>query len=244
MFFEADDDLFTPFVTHQQLERPRNDKTRAQLEADREAALWVLSKVDGCTVSTQHLASTVRRFTDAPVEVVPNAIDAGWFQEVQAGVSRIVPGPVIGWAGGNRPDADLEQMAQAWGRIAAAHPEVTFAVVGHQPPVISQHVPPERLLKVPWLHPEDYPKGLVGIDIGCCPLDDHPFNRCKSPIKAWEYALGGAAVVASPTVYGKVLRSTSSGRTLGVRGLHGGGVGGHAGLLLEYPEAARAGGES
>jgi glycosyltransferase involved in cell wall biosynthesis len=211
LFFEADDDLFTPFVTHQQLDRPHNDKTRAQLEADREAALWVLSKVDGCTVSTQHLASTVRRFTDAPVEVVPNAIDAGWFQEVQAGVSRIVPGPVIGWAGGNRPDADVEQMAVAWGRIAAAHPEVTFAVVGHQPPVISQHVPPERLLKVPWLHPEDYPKGLLGIDIGCCPLDDHPFNRSKSPIKAWEYALGGAAVVASPTVYSRVLRDSFTG---------------------------------
>ena len=218
VFFEADDDLFTPFVTHQQLERPNNDKTRAQLEADREAALWVLSKVDGCTVSTQYLASTVRRFTDAPVEVVPNAIDAGWFQQVQAGVSRITPGPVIGWAGGTRPDADLEEMAIAWERIASRFPEVTFAVVGHHPPVVAQHVPPDRLLKVPWLHPEDYPKGLVGIDIGCCPLDDHPFNRSKSPIKAWEYALSGAAVVASPTVYGRVLRHAANGHLASTAG--------------------------
>ena len=201
LFFEADDDLFTPFVTEQQLSRVNPEKSRRELEADREAAQWVLRLCDGVTVSTQYLASTVRRFTPAPVEVVPNAIDAGWFQEQQAGMARTLPGPVIGWAGGNRPDADLEQMAVAWGRIARRYPDVTFAVMGHDPPVVREHVPHERLVRVPWLHPEDYPKGLVGIDIGCCPLQETPFNRSKSPVKAFEYALSGAAVVASPTVY-------------------------------------------
>ena len=71
---------------------------------------------------------------------------------------------------------------------------------------------------MPWLHPEDYPKGLLGIDIGCCPLDDHPFNRSKSPIKAWEYALSGAAVVASPTVYGKVIRHAANGHLASTAG--------------------------
>ena len=32
-------------------------------------------------------------------------------------------------------------------------------------------------------------------------MEDRPFNRCKTGIKAYEYALSGAAVVASPTVY-------------------------------------------
>ena len=201
LFCEADDDLFTPFVTEQQLNRVNPDKSRRELEADREASQWVLRLCDGVTVSTQYLASTVRRFTAAPVEVVPNAIDAGWFAQQQQGVARTLPGPVIGWAGGNRPDADLEEMAVAWGRIAKRYPDVTFAVMGHDPPVVRREVPPERLVRVPWLHPEDYPKGLVGIDIGCCPLQETPFNRSKSPIKAFEYALSGAAVVASPTVY-------------------------------------------
>lgn len=201
LFFEADDDLFTPFVTEQQLNRIAPEKSRRELEADREASQWVLRMCDGVTVSTQYLASTVRRFTPAPVEVVPNAIDAEWFRERQAGMRRVRPGLTIGWAGGNRPDADLAEMAAAWGRIAQAYPDVTFAVMGHDPPVVRQHVPPERLVRVPWLHPDDYPKGLVGIDIGCCPLQETPFNRSKSPIKAWEYGLSGAAVVASPTVY-------------------------------------------
>jgi glycosyltransferase involved in cell wall biosynthesis len=211
VFYEADDDLFTPFVVHQQLGRIKAEKTRAQLEADRQAALWVLGHVDGVTVSTQYLASTVRRYTDAPVEVVPNAIDAGWFLEQQQGVERPIPGPTIGWAGGNRPDTDLEQMAEAWGRIARRFPDVTFVVVGHQPPVIARHVPEGRIKRTEWLPTHEYPKALVGIDIGCCPLEETPFNRSKTPIKAWEYALSGACVVASPTVYGKVIRPMANG---------------------------------
>jgi glycosyltransferase involved in cell wall biosynthesis len=211
LLFEADDDLFTPFMVDQQLGRVRAEKTRAELEADREASLWVLARCDGVTVSTQYLASTVRRFTDAPVEVVPNAIDDEWFAKTQKGVPRPVPGVTIGWAGGNRPDRDLAQMAVAWGRIAARFPDVAFVVMGHQPPVIGEHVPEGRIHRVPWMEAEQYPRGMVGIDVGCCPLDDHPFNRSKTPIKAWEYALSGAAVVASPTVYGKVIRHAANG---------------------------------
>src|SRR5262245_52825972 len=211
VLFEADDDLFTPFMVEQQLGRINPEKTRAQLEADREAALWVLGQCDGVTVSTQYLASTVRRFTDAPVEVVPNAIDAGWFTARQQGVARPIAGLTIGWAGGNRPDADLEQMAIAWGHVAAVFPDVTFVVMGHHPPVIRQHVPADRLVERPWLHPDDYPTGLVGIDIGCCPLQETPFNRSKTPIKAYEYALSGAAVVASPTVYRHVIQHEDNG---------------------------------
>jgi len=211
LLFEADDDLFTPFVTEQQLGRVAPEKTRAQLEADRAAALWVLGKVDGVTVTTQYLASTVRRFTGAPVAVVPNALDAEWFLERQQGVPRPVPGPTIGWAGGNRPDTDLEQMAVAWGRIAERFPDVTFRVVGHQPPVLREHVPEHRLHRTEWLPTGDYPRALVGLDIGCCPLEWTPFNRSKTPIKAWEYGVSGAAVVASPTVYGNVIRHGQNG---------------------------------
>jgi hypothetical protein len=205
VFFEADDDLFTPFMVEQQAHRINPEKTRAQLEADRADALWAMGRCDGVTVSTQYLASTVRRYTSAPVEVVPNAIDAGWFLSRQRGVPRPCPNPIIGWAGGNRPDADVEPMAVAWGRVARRYPEVMFLVFGHQPPVVAAHVPDERVMRISWLPSQDYPRGLVGVDVGCCPLEDTPFNRSKTPIKAWELALSGAAVVASPTVYGKVI---------------------------------------
>ena len=209
--YETDDDLFTPFSSDQLHRRAPDAPPWAQLEAERAACVWVLQRVDGVTVTTQHLATTVRRFTDAPVEVVPNAIDAGWFAQVQAGVQRTVPPPTIGWAGGARPDADFEAMAQAWGRVARRYPQVRFVVQGAQPEPIARHVPADRLVSLPWMPVAAYPQGLVNIDIGCCPLEDRAFNRCKTPIKAWEYAVSGAAVVASPTVYQRCVTHGTSG---------------------------------
>jgi glycosyltransferase involved in cell wall biosynthesis len=211
ILYECDDDLFTPFMVEQQKAGVEREKTREVIDGEREATLWAMRQCDGVTVTTQHLATTVRRFTDKPVEVVPNAIDADWFRFVQRQAKRTVPGVTIGWAGGNRPDADLTQMATAWGRIAKRYPDVTFVVVGYQSDAIWGRVPHGRIKAVPWFPPGEYPKALVDIDIGCCPLEERPFNRCKTPIKAWEYALSGAAVVASPTVYRHSIEDKVSG---------------------------------
>ena len=58
---------------------------------------------------------------------------------------------------------------------------------------------------------EHYPSGLVEIDIGCASVVDAPFERCKSAIKCYEYAAAGAAVVATPTIYGSVIEHGVSG---------------------------------
>jgi glycosyltransferase involved in cell wall biosynthesis len=201
VFYEVDDDLFSPFMVRQQKAGIAAEETVENLEAQRQESVWTLQQCDGVTVSTQRLASVVRLYTDKPVAVVPNAIDAEWFAAVQKHGKRPVEGLTIGWAGGNRPDGDLREMAIAWGRIAKRYPDVTFVVFGHQPWVISEHVPEPRLKRIPWMNQYEYPLGLVGVDIGCCPLEDRPFNRCKSGIKVFEAGLSGSAVVASPTIY-------------------------------------------
>ena len=211
VLYECDDDLFTRFSFDQQARRTDREASLSDLALAGETDRWALTQVDGVTCSTQYLASTVRRFTDVPVEVVPNAIDADWFTSVQQGVPRPVAGPTVGWAGGGRPGDDLEPMAVAWGRIARARPDVTFLVAGNQPPILTEHVPEERLYRLPWLPPEQYPAGMVGMDVGCCPLADRAFNRCKTPIKAWEFGLSGSAVVASPTVYGACIEDGRNG---------------------------------
>lgn len=210
--YDADDDIFTSAETHRRIELDWADgQSFEQLEARRFERIWAMQQCDGVTVSTQRLATIVRSFTTRPVIVVPNAIDLQWFRGVVRATRRDIPGLTIGWAGGRRHDRDVDQMAEAWGWIARAYPEVRFVVQGHQPPVILEHVPFDRIARLPWMSLEDYPRGLAQIDIGCCAVADTPFNRPKSTIKAMEYAAAGAAVVASPTLYAGLVDHGSSG---------------------------------
>lgn len=210
--YDADDDIFTANETRRRIDLDWTEgKSEAELESDRRQRIWAMQQCDGVTVTTQRLATIVRQFTDKPVIVVPNAIDLPWFRAIVNATRRVVPGLTIGWAGGRRHDRDVEQMAEAWGRIARRYPDVTFVVQGWQPPVIAEHVPADRLVMLPWMKPERYPAGIAQVDIGCCAVADTPFNRAKSNIKAMEYAAAGAAVVASPTLYSGIVDSGASG---------------------------------
>lgn len=204
--YETDDDLYSPEI----LERVRktgdaelNARSDEQLERERQARIYALGLADGVTVSTEALAAVVRQYTDKPVLVVPNAIDLERFRVAIANYSRrTADSPLtIGWAGGNRPDRDAEQLGIAWGRIARRFPHVRFLVGGYPLGALLNAVPTERCVYVDKTSIGQYPATFAEVDIGCCPLADEVFNRSKSPIKAMEYAAAGAAVLASPTVY-------------------------------------------
>jgi spore maturation protein CgeB len=65
-------------------------------------------------------------------------------------------------------------------------------------------VPADQIVQLPWMSVAEYPRGMRNIDIGCASVADKHFNRCKTPIKLWEFALCGAVSVVSPTLYGQV----------------------------------------
>lgn len=200
--YECDDDLFSP----EGAERARlfGEYSDEELETLRLGRVHALQVCDGVTVTTPRLATYIRQWTDKPVEVVPNLLDWHWFTAQVAAGERTTPAPCIGWAGGKRPDRDLDAMAVAWGRIAQRFPQAHFYVQGYHPDILRDAVPPERLTLAPWAPLETYPRTLKNVDIGCCPLAAEDFNRAKTPIKSWEYVAAGACVVASPTVYSEV----------------------------------------
>jgi len=203
VIYEVDDDMVSDDFIRRLVQI--HSRVPRKAEETRDAILHTMQSADGVTVSSQRLASTIRRYTDRPIMVVPNYMDLDWFRAVQAKAERTVKGLSIGWAGGIRPDYDVEQMAIAWGRITQRYPDVQFVIQGWQPDIITQAVPAERLHRLPWMSIQEYPTGLVNVDIGCCPLTDTTFNRAKTFIKSMEYAVSGAAVVASPTVYGQII---------------------------------------
>lgn len=211
LVFEWDDDVFLERINTRALDVYREEgKTLEEWDIERRSRIFAVQLADGITCSTPRLATRLRTLTDRPVKVVPNYIDLRWWRSVQATVQRALPEPVIGWAGGRRPDRDALPMAAAWAKVAKRHPEARFVVAGWQPDLYAV-IPERQLIRSPWLPVLEYPKNYLGIDIGCCPLADEPFNRAKSPIKAFEFAASGAAVVASPTVYGQVVKHGRTG---------------------------------
>lgn len=213
LVMEVDDDLYSPAITDLQLQPDlKLGKSFEQLEQERAANIFALQLVDGVTVSTEHLAEVCRGFTDRPICVVPNAIDLERFRAALSGYQRQTTGLTIGWAGGSRPDRDARELAIAWGRIADRFDRVRFVVAGHPLQVLIEAVPEDRLTVLPHLPLDYYPRNYAEIDIGCATLADEPFSRSKSFIKALEYGVAGAAVVASPTVYADLIKDGVNGR--------------------------------
>lgn len=202
VIWECDDDILSEHV-NARIHLIDTEASLEQLEERRLDRLAAVRLCDGMTVSTPRLATVMRGLVDYPVHVVPNAIDLDWWAPEIAKAERTVPGLTVGWAGGTRPDNDIVPMAEAWGRIARRFPDVTFLCYGWQPEPFRDHVPEERLMVLPWQPVQDYAGPMVNFDIGCAAVADLPFNRSKTAIKAWEYAAAGAAVVATPTLYGK-----------------------------------------
>lgn len=218
VFGEYDDDFFTARGEQKDAEALGLTGLNEGSPQEMVASLRLL---DGVTVTTEAIRTSIEtHLPDYPIEVVPNAIDLDYWQAARSGWKRNARtrGKVtIGWAGGNRHDTDLEILAEAWRRIALEFPEVLFVVMGHQSPVLTKAVPPERLVPIQWLPltPTEstpaYPVGLAEIDIGCCSVFANRFNRAKTPIKAWEMAASGAAVVGTPWLYGEVIDHDENG---------------------------------
>jgi glycosyltransferase involved in cell wall biosynthesis len=212
VIYECDDDVFTPSINARLRQTVQTDATPELLEQRRQERLAAVRLCDAVTVSSQRLATVVRSLVadDVPVVTIPNAIDARWWRQAVKGRRRTIRGPVIGWAGGARPGDDMAALAEGWRRIAARYPEVTFIVMGWQSEQFDA-LPPDRLVRQPWVRLEDYPRALAQFDIACCSVVDNAFNRSKTPIKAWEATLSGAAVVATPALYSAVVTHGTDG---------------------------------
>jgi glycosyltransferase involved in cell wall biosynthesis len=210
IIYEIDDDLLSPAIV-ERIRAVDNDAAAGEeIEAHRQAWRFALRIADGVTCSTEPLAEVARGLTDKQVVVVPNAIDTARFRAAMGERDPTRP-LTIGWAGGNRPDADAAACAEAWGRIARRYPDVRFLVGGHNLTALVEAVPADRVEYVARQPLSTYPGLYARMGVACCPLGDTAFNRSKSPIKAYEAAIAGAAVVASPTVYGDLIEDGHTG---------------------------------
>lgn len=218
VIYEIDDDMFSPELVERQVQftkymlHPVNMsaeemeiRERTQMEYERTERIKLIGLVDGTTTSTEPLAVLARAYTDAPVHVVPNAMDIPWFQEHMQRRERVIPPLTIGYSGGWRLWEDIEFLPQVWRNIAQRFPEVSFIFHGWSPKELLTTISANRLHILPWTDINDYPSVIKNIDIAVCAVSNTSWNMCKTPIKWMEMSMAGAAVVASHALYGQTV---------------------------------------
>ncbi len=183
---------------------------------------YAFKAVHAVTVSTEHLADVVRPF-NANVQVFENAIfelppkkiarhktdqeaDLNAHLDVRDGAVRIETSGsqklrVFFGALNRQPDwqAVMAGIVQA---ALQLKDRVEFVVVHDQ--AFYDALPAEvSKTFLPTLGIEQYTQTLASCDIALLPLNDTPFNRCKSDLKLIECAAAQVAVICSEVVYAK-----------------------------------------
>lgn len=188
--FEVDDDLL-----HVDPSSPSPFKFYSDLGV-RTRLVTNMRSADAVTVSTPYLADVIRAEygVTAPVHVVPNCLEREALELPPVNQA----GPVaIGWAGSDTHRGDFEHVRGPLRRFFTAHRDVSMTFMGADYGRLVGS-PAGRVL--PWLPVWDGPAAYMwrlDWQIGLAPLANTQFNRCKSALKALEYAARGIVVVAS-----------------------------------------------
>jgi len=179
---------------------------------------------DMVTTSTEALAEEFRKhYTLAPVKVLPNCVrPADWKERPREKRSSIR----IGYAGACSHHKELNFLIPIIRDLQKKY-DVEFHIMGifnspadlenntkikhkflqGRPKWLDLMRESHKLLKtIKYVHHgyvpiHEYPHRLASLDldIGLCPLFDTRFNRCKSAIKYYEYALCGTTPLAADT---------------------------------------------
>ncbi|HYR83368.1 MAG TPA: hypothetical protein VE422_04740 [Terriglobia bacterium] len=188
-------------------------------------ALYMAANADIVTTTTPALAQHLRKW-NPNVVVIPNSIDPEeWAPEAKAPGAEVR----VGWLGGSTHFLDVAIVLDAIAELKKKI-KFTFVIYGMTTlPSIKEAYqanlkaegnafrtsPLGRAIKVflkksdglqyefvPFVPASQYVRTLcdLRLDIGIAPLAETPFNRHKSCIKFYEYAMSGAVTLASNVI--------------------------------------------
>lgn len=149
-----------------------------------------LAICDRFIVSTPGLAEAYAHL-HPDIRVVHNYLDGTRWRGLKPlrGASRK---PRVGWAGGNSHSGDLDVIVEV---VKALADEVEWVFFGMctdeiRPYIHEYHAGVE-------LDPYSAKLASLNLDLALAPLEQHPFNECKSHLKLLEYGILGYPVIAT-----------------------------------------------
>ena len=191
---EVDDLIFDPtLAAHSPAVRNRHLsvwRTKWLFAANRRA----LARFDFISASTDPLAAELQRcFPRAQVGVFPNCLPFAWASLPLAPADQRTLTYLPGTRGHN---ADFAMIAGPVRQFLLEHPDWHLLVAG--PLDVKLEVAPHQLRRLERVPFDRYHEIVQSGTINLAPLEDSPFNRCKSALKIMEAGFFGIPTVASP----------------------------------------------
>jgi glycosyltransferase involved in cell wall biosynthesis len=184
LIFDPDCAAFRPSIRNG---KTNQEEVRTSFARNAEA----MAMMDKLVFSTPELARRYRKlYPQAVCTVIPNAGYRAW--------NAIAPnsdtGRNISYLVGTRThDRDFSMVVPVLERLLERHPDLTVRLIGPLD-VGLNHI---RVKRLPRVRFDQYAQLVRDSHITIAPLEDTPFNQCKSAIKAIESAMMNVPTVAS-----------------------------------------------
>lgn len=166
----------------------------------------IMGHCDAFTCSTPTLAARLRKeFPATPMWVVPNAIDyqvRDWHSREDRAEFGLANKTVLGWTGSIHHTRDGGPLIAALPTVFDQHPDTVFLMQCDRSvyyewtrPLVKHYQ--DRLRWAPPLAFGLHPRIYTLFDINLAPLEQTPFNACKSDLRLIEGGAHGVPYVAS-----------------------------------------------
>jgi hypothetical protein len=167
---------------------------RRRFREHRGALRWF----DQITTSTETLARYLRECCPGkPVTVLHNAVHWHWRRAAQLADERQrVPGLITYLPGTRSHDRDFALIREPLSRFLRTHPDVRLRVTG--PVEFRLDAPAAQVVHGPRVPFAGYEHQFQEAWVNLAPLEDTPFNACKSALKALEAGYWGVPTICSP----------------------------------------------
>ncbi len=166
-----------------------------------EPTLWqtyesFLENADGVIVTGHGLEELFSSKTDKCISILRNHFHHSLkpFEELWQKKGEQLS---IGWAGSLGHYSDVIAFREVLVEILTKYPKSTFHYMGNDELFSALRLPHDRTVFTQWGSMQEYLKFWEGVHIGFTPMLDHPYNVCRSDIKAIEIGASGALPLVS-----------------------------------------------